>query len=205
MLESLVSSRIRRTLLEHLLAHPQDRFYLRGLARQLGLTISPLRRELKRFERLGMLSIAEEANAKFYMVNQTPPAFTQLQSATRTQPVESQPTIIGRVMEQAAPLAEPVAVRQPPAVAFPKWSAVLLTAVSVSMALIAIVGVIAYLVMTNQQLIAMAKQAIGNPHAPMAMVKGAPNASGQLSGGHWRLLPGTFGGFNAAEPQQESY
>ncbi|MBI3319782.1 MAG: hypothetical protein HYZ89_04265, partial [Candidatus Omnitrophica bacterium] len=62
MLEMLVSSKIRRTLLRHLLTHPSRRFYLSGLARELNLTISPLRRELKRFEGLGLLKSLKEAN-----------------------------------------------------------------------------------------------------------------------------------------------
>ena len=81
MLEPLVSSRIRRTLLEHLLGHPDDRFYLRGLAKELGLTISPLRRELKRLEDLGVLSAYQEANIRFYVVNQQTPFFQQLKHA----------------------------------------------------------------------------------------------------------------------------
>lgn len=81
MLETLVSSRIRRSLLGHLLAYPSGRFYLSGLARELGLTISPLRRELKRFECVGLLKSSKEANTLFYTVDQASPAFRQLSQA----------------------------------------------------------------------------------------------------------------------------
>ncbi len=83
MLEALVSSRVRRALLEYLLIVPADRFYLRGLAKQLGLSISPLRRELKRLERVGILTATREANVIFYTVNHRSPAFLQLQQAGR--------------------------------------------------------------------------------------------------------------------------
>jgi len=78
MLEMLVSSRIRRALLTHLLTHPTDRFYLRGLAKTLELSVTPLRRELKRLERSGMLTALQEGNMLFYTVNANSAAFLQL-------------------------------------------------------------------------------------------------------------------------------
>ena len=78
MFETLVSSRIRRALLEHTLTHPQEPFYLRGLAKQLNLSISPLRRELLRLEHAGMLTAIEEGNMRFYRVNTTSPTFLEL-------------------------------------------------------------------------------------------------------------------------------
>lgn len=83
MFETLISSRIRRTLFEHLLAHPAERFYLRGLAKALGLSISPLRRELKRLERAGILQAAQEGNILFYAVNTTSIEFLQLTQASQ--------------------------------------------------------------------------------------------------------------------------
>ena len=82
MFETLVSSRIRRALFEHILAHPSNRFYLRGLAKSLGLSVSPLRRELKRLEQAGMLRVVQEGNMLFYTVNTEAAAFLQLQQAS---------------------------------------------------------------------------------------------------------------------------
>ena len=82
MLEALVSSRIRRSLLEYVLTHSTDRFYLRGLAKSLSLPISPLRRELKRLQQAGMLSASLEGNMVFYTVDCNSPTFMQLQHAT---------------------------------------------------------------------------------------------------------------------------
>ena len=82
MFETLVSSRIRRALFEHILAHPSNRFYLRGLAKSLGLSVSPLRRELKRLEQAGMLRVVQEGNMLFYTVNTEAATFLQLQRAS---------------------------------------------------------------------------------------------------------------------------
>lgn len=82
MLEMLVSSRIRRALLERILTAPQESFYLRGLARELAVSVTPLRREIKRLERSGLLIARPEANAIFYQVNTASPTFHQLKSAS---------------------------------------------------------------------------------------------------------------------------
>lgn len=78
MFETLVSSRIRRALLEHILTHPDGRFYLRGLAKELSLAISPVRRELQRLEQLGLLRSYHEANIRFYVIDHASPHFAQL-------------------------------------------------------------------------------------------------------------------------------
>lgn len=200
MFEPLISSRIRRTLLEYLLAHPGERFYLRGLARQLNLTISPLRRELKRLERLGVLTAVEEANAKFYAVNQTSAYFTQLQSAAGS------PTVVGSglraqgserlvaVAQSPQPSAQSVErrVRFWPAFAGAAGGAVV------------VVGVMTYLVLTNARLLSVAKQALAGARTQVTVVTAAPRVSGEMRGTRWRLLPGSFGGFSAGD-SQESY
>ncbi len=93
MLETLVSSRIRRTLLEHILSCPSDRFYLRGLAKTLQLSVSPLRRELKRLEDAGVLSAVAEGTMRFYTVKTASPMFRQLQQVGGTVSVPCQPTV----------------------------------------------------------------------------------------------------------------
>lgn len=82
MLETLVSSKIRRALLEYILTHATTRFYLRGLAKELGVAVSPLRRELKRLEQLGVLKAYDEANIRFYVVEQASPQFAELKSVS---------------------------------------------------------------------------------------------------------------------------
>ena len=108
MFETFISSRIRRTLFEHLLSHQTDRFYLRGLARELGLSISPLRRELKRLENSGMLKADQEGNMLFYTVNADSDLLLQLQHV-------SEPALpgVGPRMPQPQPIPRPIMVPQP--------------------------------------------------------------------------------------------
>ena len=108
MFETFISSRIRRTLFEHLLSHQTDRFYLRGLAKELGLSISPLRRELKRLENSGMLKADQEGNMLFYTVNADSGLLLQLQHV-------SEPALpgVGPRMPQPQPIPRPIVVPQP--------------------------------------------------------------------------------------------
>src|SRR3989338_5932486 len=111
MLEALVSSRIRRTLLEYLVTHPHDRFYLRGLAKDLGLSISPLRRELKRLEQSGMLTAYDEGNMRFYTVHVNSPAFQELRQVGLPRDVEpAAPKVQAQPVVSMAPAAEPILV-----------------------------------------------------------------------------------------------
>jgi len=182
-LETLVSSRIRRALFEHLLTRPRDRFYLRGLAKDLNLSISPLRRELKRLERSGMLKAVQEGNMVFYAVEPTSPQFLQLQRAVRPEA-----TAAGPATEAPSPL-EPLALeaqgsglrvaatpspepRAPSQAAIPvgvisaghrlsAWrgplsTPVLIGASGVGMTLVLLVTGLAYLTLTNQRSVSQA-------------------------------------------------
>src|SRR3989338_290561 len=105
MLEALVSSRIRRTLLEYLVTHPNDRFYLRGLAKDLGQSISPLRRELKRLEQSGMLTAYDEGNMRFYTVHVNSPAFQELRQVGLPAPACAGPGTADRPRSVQSPVA----------------------------------------------------------------------------------------------------
>ncbi len=86
MLEAFIRPRIRRELLTHVIAQPQERFYLRGLAKKLGLSVSPLHKELRRLEQVGLLSSSLEANLRYYVVQQNSPLFAQLQPLLNAAP-----------------------------------------------------------------------------------------------------------------------
>ena len=105
MLETLISSRIRRALFEYILRHAGERFYLRGVAKELSLSISPLRRELKRLEQVGMLRTAQEGNMLFYTVDTESPLFHQLQQATLTSPHQSDISLTGTETTAPSPTA----------------------------------------------------------------------------------------------------
>ena len=184
MLETLVSSRIRRALLEHILSDPKERFYVRGLAKSLNVSISPLRRELKRLEHSGMLRAEEEGNMLFYAVDTNSPSFLELARMTLT--IE-------------APSAQaPGTVPAPVPSGRSRWTSPLSTpmlvgAGGVGMTLMLIVGAILYLRITQK--------------APVAIVvppATAPSSSGVMRGARWQVIPGGFGGFSSGR-HEESY
>ena len=163
MLETLVPSRIRRTLLEHILAHPDQQFYLRGIAKELNLSVSPVRRELKRMEDLGLLSAHHEANLLLYVVNQSSPLFIQLRQAAQSAPAANEapgvsvsPAAVTHgidlplMMTSSAPAAVPVAesvasapVAAPQAVSSAQRGVAPVAAPARRMPLLAVVGGVA--------------------------------------------------------------
>ena len=195
MLESLVPSRIRRTLLEYLLLHPDGRFYLRGLAKELNLPISPLRRELLRLEQLGVLSAYEEANARFYTINQSHPQFVQLKQAamvaapagvamnpmsaassapsllTQPEPIVAATTLSHQKVER---IQRALASRSP-------WRRTM-AIVSFSALMVAVFGVSLYLVIHDSSTTRLMP------------------ASGEMRSTRWRLVPGHMGGFSSTTP-----
>jgi hypothetical protein len=70
MLETLMTSTVRAVLMKHFLGHPQERFYLRQLERLLDQSLTPLRRELIRLTKMGLLKEEREANLKFFRLNE---------------------------------------------------------------------------------------------------------------------------------------
>ena len=69
MIEKLVNSKTRIKILKLFLSHIEDRYYLRELERMLEESLSPLRRQLVKLTRMGILVVEEEANLKYYRVN----------------------------------------------------------------------------------------------------------------------------------------
>ena len=216
MLESLVSSRIRRALLEHILSSPSERFYLRGLAKTLNVSISPLRRELKRLEHSGMLHAAEEGNMLFYAVDKDSPAFLELARITLTLPT-TPPT---QTVFSATPSPAVIAVESAKAPSAPlagtvsapagrsRWTSplstpVLLGASGMGMALMLIIGTIIYMRFTNDQSLTRSV-APSAPKAEVTVVVPQPSSSGVMRGARWQVVPGGFGGFSSGR-HEESY
>jgi len=201
MLEPLVSSRVRRRLLEHLLAHPERRFYLRGLARELGLTVSPVHRELKRLERFGVLKAFHEANVCFYVTDQTCPLLAQLKQAG-----PRDPAIVPQPWPESTsdlPAASPVQARF-------FWST-LVGVLSLGIALG--VGIVSALTLANRQLLALTKtsaftsrlQLMGRASDPAISQLPAAYGAREMRSARLRLVPGMVGGFNPPGLSGESY
>ena len=200
MLEALISSRIRRVLVEYLLAHPEHPVYLRGLAKELGLSISPLRRELKRLEQAGLLKAHEEGNIRFYAVDQSSPLFAQLQHAPQLAqvpaPHTAQPSD-SRLQTQER--AEPDDEQSPRRFAW-RWPAILNT-VSLTAIALAVLGVAAYLVVTNQQLLSVARHSLSAPQTHVTVVEPQSDMASEMRSSRLRLLPGALGGFSTGGSQ----
>lgn len=209
MLESIVSSKIRRALLEHLLAHPQERVYLRGLAKQLSLSISPLRRELKRLEQLGLLRAYDEANIRFYVVDPASPVFAQLNAwgqAPSAPVIEPAPQAAAGMPPARPSVPEPWQAgtfRNTPA-----WQTAL-GAVGFSLCVAAVLGGVAYLAYTNQRLLMASHETISKTKPALTMsdvsVSAVPGPAGQMRSARWTLVPGTMGAGFSTSTRKESY
>ena len=215
MLETLVSSRIRRALLEYVLLHPTDRFYLRGLAKELGVSVSPLRRELKRLERSGMLGALQEGNMLFYTVHADSPAFLQLKHAgLGTQEIAQGSRLKaqgdGSGLQPSAFSLQPIQVGVISAGSTRSWwrgplsRPVLVGAAAVGMALLVIVASLGYLTLTNQRVASQVLHTLTARKAEVTVVAPHPPPSGAMRGRRWQVVPGGFGGFSTGA-SDESY
>lgn len=76
----LFGSKTRLNLLAWLIMHPGESFYIRQLASILGQFPSPIIRELRKLEKLGLVTAESRANARFFSINEHSPLFPELQS-----------------------------------------------------------------------------------------------------------------------------
>jgi hypothetical protein len=218
MLEPFISSRIRRTLLEYLLLHPDHRFYLRGLAKELGLAISPLRRELKRLEQVGMLQSAQEGNILFYTVNTASLQFLQLKQAGQPLPshedvpqkepsqdvlplqrehLESTPRTSQAILEPSG-----VVVSRVPLWRRPLRNSMLIGVAAVGMAVMLIMAGSIYRTLTNQSLVRNTSRGVGTETSKVTVIVPRHSASGTMRGARWQIVPGGFGGFSSASSSE---
>ena len=210
MLETLVPSRIRRTLFEYLLTHSRERFYLRGLAKELGVSVSPLRRELKRLEQMGMLKAHQEANIRFYVVNEASLEFQQLQQAGNQR---GQTPLVSVVSDPV--LLEPSALSLERSAFWtnPLRTPVMIGVAGIGMAVLLSGAGLFYLTMTNRQLSTMAQHALRiheasvarslTPAAPPMQSAPSPAGSGVMRSSRWQIVPGGFGGLSPGTPSEE--
>lgn len=224
MFETLVSSRIRRALFEHILTHPDERFYLRGLAKQLNLSVSPLRRELMRLESAGVLKTAQEGSLRFYAVDTAAPVFLQLKSAGLPAPAS------GRQAGQQTQAPSPAAPAQvspgqggfhPPipgpipvgVVSFrvrpSPWRRALSGPALVGVAVVGMILVLGlagllYRRVVDRQLASRNHRALDPRAANVTVVVRPESTSGLMRGQRWQVVPGGFGGFSSGV-DNESY
>ncbi len=188
MFEPLISSRIRRSLVDYLLVHPHDRFYLRGLAKELSLSVSPLRRELKRLHQAGLLGSFQEANILYYTVNINSPLFHQLQQAVSPQlaPGKSAGPVVSEPVAASAPIKRGLFRLALPAV-------LVASLLIVSAAVISVRG---------HRLLSGLNSVLSFRRQPIAAVS---SSSGTMRGSRWQVVPGSMGGAFSAAGNPETY
>ncbi|MFO0752235.1 MAG: winged helix-turn-helix domain-containing protein [Thermodesulfovibrionales bacterium] len=78
MLKSLFSSAIRADVLALLLNSPDEKFYVREIAKLLRKNPSGVKRELDRLEEMGLVYSEKVANLKYFQANNNSPLFSEL-------------------------------------------------------------------------------------------------------------------------------
>ncbi|MCQ8894489.1 MAG: nucleotidyltransferase domain-containing protein [Methanolinea sp.] len=79
MLESLIGSKTRVSLLTLFLMNPGRQYYVREISRLIDVDIAPLRKELANLESIGLLKSERVGNQKHYRVNETHYLYQDLQ------------------------------------------------------------------------------------------------------------------------------
>jgi len=78
MLDSLIQSKTRKTLVNTFFNHPDDEYYIRQLSEMHGISVGALHRELTRFERDGILRARELGNLKLFSINKKNPFYDDI-------------------------------------------------------------------------------------------------------------------------------
>jgi DNA-binding MarR family transcriptional regulator len=80
MLDTFITSRVRRKIIVVYAKYPDFRTHVRGLAKLIKEDAGNIQRELKRLEKIGFLISERQSNTKIYYTNKQFPIFKELQS-----------------------------------------------------------------------------------------------------------------------------
>lgn len=80
MLDTFITSRVRRKIIVVYAKYPDFRTHVRGLAKLIKEDPGNIQRELKRLEKIGFLISERQSNTKIYYTNKQFPIFKELQS-----------------------------------------------------------------------------------------------------------------------------
>jgi predicted nucleotidyltransferase len=78
MLEYLITSKVKRSLLKLFLTNPEKEFYVRDIARRVGEPLNAVRRELGYLEKAGLITPRHAGNLKYYSVVPQSPVYPEL-------------------------------------------------------------------------------------------------------------------------------
>ncbi|HTU01000.1 MAG TPA: winged helix-turn-helix domain-containing protein [Candidatus Sulfotelmatobacter sp.] len=80
MLQRLFSSKTRVDLLRLFFTHPDHRYYVRQVSRELKRDISGIKRELDNLEKAGILTSEKIGNLRYYSANKTAAIYPEIKS-----------------------------------------------------------------------------------------------------------------------------
>ncbi len=80
MLDTFITSRVRRKIIVVYAKYPDFKTHVRGLAKLIKEDAGNIQRELKRLEKIGFLISERQGNTKIYYTNKHFPIFKELQS-----------------------------------------------------------------------------------------------------------------------------
>lgn len=78
MLEKLFTSGIRVDIMSLLFNNPEEKFYVREIARLVNKNPSGVKRELDKMKKMNLVKSEKEGNLKYFRVNKTSPLFPEL-------------------------------------------------------------------------------------------------------------------------------
>jgi predicted transcriptional regulator len=78
MLEYIITSKAKRSLLKLLLTNPDAEFYVREISRRIGEPLNAVRRELGYLEKAGLIKARHAGNLKYYSVVKEFPIYPEL-------------------------------------------------------------------------------------------------------------------------------
>jgi DNA-binding transcriptional ArsR family regulator len=78
MIEKLFGSRLRTRLLEWLLSHSEESFFVRQMEHLIKEDSTNISRELRRLEQMGIVQSEKRANLKYYKINSKCPFYKEL-------------------------------------------------------------------------------------------------------------------------------
>ena len=79
-LDTFITSRVRRKIIVVYAKYPDFKTHVRGLAKLIKEDAGNIQRELKRLEKIGFLISEKQSNTKIYYTNKNFPIFKELQS-----------------------------------------------------------------------------------------------------------------------------
>jgi uncharacterized protein len=80
MINKLITSRARISILKLLLLNPDNSYYLREIEQLVNLPVRAVQREIENLKRIGLAELRVQGNRRYYSVNRNFPIFEELKS-----------------------------------------------------------------------------------------------------------------------------